>query len=345
MGFALLCFLCALRERKLAQVLAIKDFVMAHDETKLVANTLDLLLQKNQAGEDVFAWSDELTVTPAIDRIVNRLMSQPQSSLTHSSHSRSSFEGLLSSQVHALLKIAQYRQISFGETIYASGDPADAVYVIDQGAVRVNLADGHQHHLFENDFFGEMSLILCQAVHSSDAVAETDVDVLVLKKEALIELFLNDPIIENFMIVRAGFRSFLNKSSGPNVFMNLSEEERLALFNLFSIKRFDEGGVIVNEGEVAQEMFILLAGEILLTKEGQIEHTIVDSGFFGEISFLEQSERHMTARATKASICLCITRERFAEVLRVVPRVLIVLQDLVQRRKSENRRSKRLLQV
>lgn len=68
------------------------------------------------------------------------------------------------------------RTINFsaGETIFKEGDPAQVLYVIQDGEVEIMLAPHHTDVLGPGDIFGEMSLMSHEA-RSATAVAKTDV--------------------------------------------------------------------------------------------------------------------------------------------------------------------------
>ena len=87
------------------------------------------------------------------------------------------------------------RDVPAGTSLFHRGEPGDAMYLIENGRVRISLkdTDGHDATLAEmddGDFFGEMSLLDGHA-RSADATASVDCRLAVLS--------------------RADFRSFLRK--------------------------------------------------------------------------------------------------------------------------------------
>ncbi len=89
------------------------------------------------------------------------------------------------------------REVTAGTPLFHRGEPGDAMYLIENGAVRISVkdADGHDTTLAEmgnGDFFGEMSLLDGNA-RSADATASADCRLAVL--------------------ARADFRSFLRKNA------------------------------------------------------------------------------------------------------------------------------------
>jgi CRP/FNR family transcriptional regulator, cyclic AMP receptor protein len=82
-----------------------------------------------------------------------------------------------------------------GATVFEPGDPAEAVYVVLRGAVRIR-DGGHEIATIEaGDTFGERSLLF-DAVHSKTAEAAVDSELLVLPKSCLSELVEFHPRLE-----------------------------------------------------------------------------------------------------------------------------------------------------
>ena len=84
-------------------------------------------------------------------------------------------------QVAALLRPMRYRS---GEIIFRTSAPADKLYLIDKGNVRVQALSGGAYLLGAGESFGERALITEQP-HNTTASAESDVDVWTLNKSDL----------------------------------------------------------------------------------------------------------------------------------------------------------------
>jgi CRP/FNR family transcriptional regulator, cyclic AMP receptor protein len=80
-----------------------------------------------------------------------------------------------------------------GSTVFAKGSPADGLYVVVSGAVRV-LGDGGVvlGELRTGDFFGELSLLEGVA-HGRDVVAVEDTELMVIAKECFDDLVGGNP--------------------------------------------------------------------------------------------------------------------------------------------------------
>jgi len=75
-----------------------------------------------------------------------------------------------------------------GSTVFRHGTPADGLYIVISGAVRVVGEDGvTRGTLAAGDFFGEMSLLLGTS-HHHDVVVDEDAELMVIPKEKFDDL-------------------------------------------------------------------------------------------------------------------------------------------------------------
>ena len=105
------------------------------------------------------------------------------------------FRALDDEAANELCELLTMREVPAGTSLFHRGEPGDAMYLIENGRVRISLkdADGHDATLAEmndGDFFGEMSLLDGHA-RSADATTSVGCRLAVLS--------------------RADFRSFLRK--------------------------------------------------------------------------------------------------------------------------------------
>src|SRR6266508_1466427 len=83
-----------------------------------------------------------------------------------------------------------------GSLVFETGSPSEALYVVLSGAVRVyETQDGREVEVAwigPGDFFGELSLLL-DTMHTKNAQAIEDTELLVLPKESFQELLASNP--------------------------------------------------------------------------------------------------------------------------------------------------------
>jgi CRP-like cAMP-binding protein len=80
-----------------------------------------------------------------------------------------------------------------GAPIFEEGEPAEALYIILSGSVRiVEEGDREVARLGPGDFFGELSLLL-HTTHSKRAEASEDSELMVVPKRPFEALLAEDP--------------------------------------------------------------------------------------------------------------------------------------------------------
>lgn len=108
------------------------------------------------------------------------------------------------------------------------------------------------------------------------------------------------------------------------------------IYDNLSIVPFKSGEVIIKEGEMGDELFILYEGEVLVTRETPVGDVIalatLNSSmniFFGEMAIISKDTRSATITANTDCLCLSIAGEKFMGVCDKEPvlgyRVLSVL--------------------
>ena len=84
------------------------------------------------------------------------------------------------------------RSFNAGEVIFREGDPAEELYVVQSGLVRIKTGKQVLETLGPNSIFGEMALIDAQP-RSATAVAVTDATVAPIREEQFLSLIRETP--------------------------------------------------------------------------------------------------------------------------------------------------------
>lgn len=119
------------------------------------------------------------------------------------------------------------------------------------------------------------------------------------------------------------------------------DEDLALLAGVLRERQFVAGDLLVNEGEIGSDLFLLLAGEVAVLRTGarneQKQVAVIGAGeIFGEMSFLDRKPRTASVRAAKTSRVLVLTREKFEllyqENLGVYARFLRLIADTITAR-------------
>jgi CRP/FNR family cyclic AMP-dependent transcriptional regulator len=146
------------------------------------------------------------------------------------------FESLDTGAAHELCELLESLDRKAGAILFRAGDEGDAMYLIEQGKVRiyVQAKDGHEvtlTELYRGDFFGEMAL-LDGKPRSADARVAEDARLAVLSREHFLSFMRNNPNVALEMLTALANRlrhtdELLRHSATRNV--NVEEAAQLTL--------------------------------------------------------------------------------------------------------------------
>jgi CRP-like cAMP-binding protein len=117
-------------------------------------------------------------------------------------------------------------------------------------------------------------------------------------------------------------------------FEGLSRSDLLALAKITEDLEVVAGKTLTREGQSGSEFFVIVDGEVSVTKEGQEIRTLGAGDFFGEIALLEDTPRTATVTAKTPLRFFVLTRQAFRSLLAHQPeleeKVLAALEERVR---------------
>ncbi len=90
-----------------------------------------------------------------------------------------------------------------------------------------------------------------------------------------------------------------------------------------------KGDVILREGEETDHAYIVLSGEIEVTKNGRVVAVIEENSIFGEIAMVDQRPRTATCTAKTPCKLGQVTRENYKQLLKHRPEAINPLLRVV----------------
>lgn len=100
---------------------------------------------------------------------------------------------------------------------------------------------------------------------------------------------------------------------------------------------FAAGKVLCKQGEAGSDFFVIMDGEVEVTRDGQPVAISGGAEFFGEVSLVEDIPRTATVTTTTPVRCFVLTRGRFLHLLDDQPDVeRKVLRALAKRLVAES---------
>jgi CRP-like cAMP-binding protein len=119
------------------------------------------------------------------------------------------------------------------------------------------------------------------------------------------------------------------------LFAGCSEQDVRDIAGLAHLLTFEDGAVIVPEGEEGLGFYLLLSGEARVL-QGEREINRLGTGeFFGEIALLEGTPRTASVVAAGPVVCLGILRGDFRPLLMRQPRIALRIIEEEGRRYDE----------
>ncbi|CAF0739531.1 unnamed protein product [Adineta steineri] len=210
---------------------------------------------------------------------------------------------------------------SSDEVIIRQNERGEHFYIIEEGEVDVYINDELMTSFGECSCFGELALI--QSTPRTVTIkAKTNVKLWSLFGETYRKILMDITIKK-----RNSYREFLNKVS---ILQTLDEFERLVVADSLESIQYEDGDIIVRQGDPGDDFFIIVEGTCTVHQKPSessesIEIDTLSAGdYFGEIALLCNRARVATIIAKGSLKCVKMNRKRFE-------RILGPIRDILQR--------------
>jgi CRP-like cAMP-binding protein len=249
----------------------------------------------------------------------------------------------------AVLASLQLRRFAKGNVVIAEGQPGDSFFILAEGSVEVTRKVGPKTislaRLKPGAVFGEMALI-SKAPRTATVIASDDCDLLELKRASLeaeaqklasVTQALKDFTHERFLA---------NLTATSPIFKPFPRSIRSEIVRKFKDFPVDPGDELIAEGEEGQGLFLVLKGNVEVSKKGPdgkvVLATLKEGDVFGEISLLQETPTTATCTAVTRGELLFLPKKDFASTLARHPE----LRDELSKITSERlRQTKELLET
>jgi CRP-like cAMP-binding protein len=105
----------------------------------------------------------------------------------------------------------------------------------------------------------------------------------------------------------------------------LSYQQLVRIMNVARQRPTLEGEKIFAEGDVGDQLYVILSGRVSLTKRGVEIASFGPGAHLGEMALIDSSTRSATATIGEPGKLLSITRHDFLEILRKEPQLAVKL--------------------
>ena len=217
-----------------------------------------------------------------------------------------------------------------GDLVVRLGDPADSLFGIVDGAVRVcvpGLPEEERPRLEAGDVFGEACL-LGNEPRRADVVADGALTALRIPKQTLTELVRAHRGVGDVLFEMLTRRLLANLLRTSRLFSELGAQERREIAGEFELRRARAGTPLVVAGKQSDALYITLTGHVEVARSGEPAEIAGAGLMFGHASMLEGSPCALDVCTLDTLLVLRLPRQAFARVAMQYPAMLMRLAEL-----------------
>ena len=188
-------------------------------------------------------------------------------------------------------------------------NPKRLIFIVDGNVYKNNNIYASKGDFIGEEFFTNYNNnILFENLICDPNLITLEVDILLLSNKIKIDLKENKHM---------NYLTRMNKLKNIELFKNLSEKVLGSLASKFEKKIFPEGEVIVEEGKIANSIYLISKGRVKITKEGKYIRELESGNCFGESCLFQNNEKStdtVTAIDGKV-ICYLLSKKDFDYLL------------------------------
>lgn len=103
-------------------------------------------------------------------------------------------------------------------------------------------------------------------------------------------------------------------------------------------KHFKTGEVLISEGDIPKEMFLIRQGRVRITKKGKWVADLKTGDFLGEMGALDRHPRSATATAIEDTTVSVLAVDELEKKLQETPMLYHLVKSLIKRLRETNRK-------
>jgi CRP-like cAMP-binding protein len=251
------------------------------------------------------------------------------------------FSELNEEELQSLLGHLQVKTLQKESLICREGEAGDSLMVITRGEVSISkqISGGKEvwiRNLGEGDFFGEFGFFTDQKRHATVKTL-TECEILEISQNGLNEMMKTrlriKEVLQNLFKERV-LDLFLAFSP---LFSTLTPTEREEVRKRFRLLKVPEETLIFKGGDPPHSLYMIKNGEVeIFTQKRQEEKvvlaTLKSGNFFGEIGPLFNKPRTASAKTTRPSELLELTKEDLEACLLQFPKLQSTLKEISLKR-------------
>jgi ATP-binding cassette subfamily B protein len=256
-------------------------------------------------------------------------------------------------ELERLTEHAQSRFYSFGETVCKAGEPADGLFVVKSGSVRI-FTEEHGKEVSlgvrkDREIFADIAMLRAY-LHESSVRASAKTELLFIPRSAIEPVIAGNPaalaFVTSYVAISSagGFVAQLFDLRGK---LNKAELEEYV--RSVGVKRVGEGKEILRQdSREDRRLYVVRQGEVRIVRHEDGNDyqlaTLQRGEIFGEKACLQRQEQIASVIATTDTRLLVIPEKTVHFILERNPKLREVLDERIRYTERELERQKRLEQ-
>lgn len=237
------------------------------------------------------------------------------------------------------------RRLPAGAFVVREGEPGNSFFFVAGGRLRVFATDGLGRQtdlaeLGENAVFGEMALLSAQP-RSASVGCLTEVDLLEVGRQSLTALADELSVVAEALHGFTRERLLGNLMATSPLFKPFNRMQQRDLLRRFTSHDVAPGTVVINEGEEGRGLFVVLSGELDVSRRASDRNivplsTLKTGDVFGEMALVRNAPTAATVIAQRPATVLFLARDYVARIVSAVPEIRSYLEALAEDREIDN---------
>ncbi len=257
------------------------------------------------------------------------------------------FSALGRESLHDLLSAFETLTVPAGHAVIREGEEEAAAYIVARGELEVSRRSSDEDgkplvmaRLGTGSFFGEMAL-LSQLPGAASVIATRPSILLVARREALEAVVERHPDVAVELAAHCRRQSVANLGWASPVVVAIPPEARATLVEHFETRMFEAGDKLVEKGEEARGLHLIVSGEIAVSAyergERVVLATLTAGETVGEVELVLCRNAAAEATAVRPTATLFLPREEFFALVQDHPAILHGLYAIAVRRHAETK--------
>lgn len=291
------------------------SFEEISDQNQLIEKTADLATKDPDEGQDV---RGEFSAVPL-------------------------FSDLSKASFVQLVERMNYLKVPANHVVVREGDAGASLFILVQGEVKVTRKEGDAEiniaRLGAGSLFGELALIRAKP-RGATVTTLGPAELFEIGRDAVEQVAAAYPAITDDLVKFARRRLIMNLMATSKIFTPFDDAERLEILRAFVSRVVDGNTTMIQEGKEAAGLYLLLEGEVEVSKIDAGGDKVVlaylrEGEVFGEIGLVEKRPTTATVGTTEKSVILYLDRAKFNAFIENHPKIHDYLSSLSGARLSE----------